>query len=823
MVKYVIQASRYNAPMKLLLLLILFIPFLAHAQTGVVTGTVRDRNTQEPLIGVSVQVLDSQLGSVSDESGRFRIESIPVGSYTIQSSYVGYQSSIKYNVSVTAGNIQILNFEMAPATSQLQQVEVVSNRSQSASVADLVTPLSVQSLSAEEIRSNPGGNFDISKVVQVLPGVATNGTGGGGRNDLIIRGGAPSENVYYLDGIEIPLINHFTTQGSAGGATGILNVSFIEDLKLSSSAFDARYDNALASVFEFRQRSGNPERFSGNVRLSGSEFATTLEGPLSTKTTYLVSARRSYLQFLFKLLDLPIRPNYWDFQYKVDHKIDDKTSLSFIGVGAIDEFSFGVPRNSTPENEYILRSVPLNNQWNYTSGVSLKRLVNDGYLNVALSRNEFNIDLEKSEAAEVEGEKKLTLKSTSRETENKLRLDVNKYKNGIRYSYGVAGQYVQFKNDIFSVIRKELRDEAGNLTQPGVTINYNGGVDFLRYGAFGQVSSSVLDNRLGLSFGLRTDMNSFTEEGKNPLKTLSPRLAVSYLLSDKWTLNASSGIYYKLQTYTVLGFQENGNYVNRSADYTRSIHYVLGTEFLPRPDLRFTLEGFYKGYSNYPVSLRDGISLANQGGDFGSIGNEAVSTTGKGRAYGAEFYLQKKLTGTVFSVFSYTYVVSEFAGLDGQYISSAWDYRHLVSGLLGKKLPRNWEFGAKYRYAGGAPATPFNLEASQRNYASLGVGILDYTRLNSERLRAFNQLDVRIDKKWNFERITLDLFLDVANVLVSKTPGFDRYTFQRNADNTGFATTDNAPLRSDGSNAIPVILKNDDGNPVPTLGFIVEF
>ncbi|WP_187260669.1 TonB-dependent receptor [Pontibacter beigongshangensis] len=809
--------------MKLFLLLLLLIPRFTIAQSGVITGTVRDANTQEPLIRVIIQLRGTSLGTASDESGAYRLDNIPLGSYTVQSSYVGYQPQSKFNINVTSGNAQILNFELSPAANSLQEVEVVVNRRQSAAVADLITPLSVQSLSTEEIRSNPGGNFDISKVVQVLPGVATSGTGGGSRNDLIIRGGAPNENVYYLDGIEIPLINHFTTQGSAGGATGILNVSFIEDLKVSSSAFDARYDNALASVFQFRQRYGNPERLSGNVRLSGSEFATTLEGPLSPKTTFLVSGRRSYLQLLFKLLDLPIRPNYWDFQYKVDHQLNKKTSLSFLGVGAIDEFSFGVPRNSTPENEYILRSVPLNNQWNYTTGFAVKRLVKDGYVNLALSRNAFNIDLEKYEDAQNKNESLRTLKSTSRETENKLRLDVNKYQNGIKYSYGLSAQYVQFTNNVFSQIRKELRDEQNNLVQPGLTINYASDLDFFRYGAFGQVSGSVLDDKLGLSFGLRTDLNSFTQTGDNPLKTLSPRVALSYLLSDKWTLNASSGIYYKLPVYTVLGYQENGNFLNTSADYTKSIHYVLGTEFLPRTDLRFTLEGFYKDYSNYPVSVRDGISLANQGGDFGSIGNENVRTNGDGRAYGMEFYVQKKLTGTVFSVLSYTYVVSEFAGSDGRFVSSSWDYRHLISGLVGKKLPKNWEVGAKYRYAGGAPATPFDLVASQRNYGALGVGILDYSLLNTERLRPFSQLDFRIDKKWNFNRITLDLFLDVANILASKTPGYDRYTFQRNSDNSGFATTDGAALRADGSNAIPVVLNNDDGNLVPTLGFIVEF
>lgn len=797
-------------------------PCWALAQQGVITGTVRDANTQEALVGVTIQLAGTTLGTVSDDQGVYRLDGLEPGTYTVQSSYLGYQAQTKFNIIVGTGNVQILNFDLGPAAGRLQEVEVTASRRQSAAAADLVTPLSVQSLSTEEIRSNPGGNFDISKVVQVLPGVASSGTGGGSRNDLIIRGGAPSENVYYLDGIEIPLINHFTTQGSAGGATGILNVSFIEDLKVSTSAFDARYDNALASVFQFRQRYGNPDRFSGNVRLSGSELAATLEGPLSPKTTYLLSARRSYLQFLFKLLDLPIRPNYWDFQYKVNHQLKPGLSLSLLGVGAIDEFSFGVPRNSTPENEYILRSVPLNNQWNYTTGVALKKLVNDGYINLALSRNAFQIDLEKKEAATGE-QARPTLTSSSRETENKLRLDINKYRNGFKYAYGLSGQQVAFRNQVFQVLRREIRDAQGGLVQPGITLDYRSNLRFFRYGAFGQVSRAVWNDRLGLSFGLRADGNTFTQDGNKPWKTLSPRAALSYRLAGAWTLNASSGIYYKLPAYTVLGYREQEGYRNRQADYTRSLHYVLGTEYLPAPDLRFTLEGFYKRYTHYPVSLRDGISLANQGGDFGSIGNEAVTTTGRGRAYGLEFYMQKKLTGTVFGVLSYTYVVSQFAGLDGRYLPSAWDYRHLASGLLGKKLPRNWELGAKYRFAGGAPATPFDLAASRKNYATLGVGLLDYGRLNADRLRPFSQLDMRVDKKWNFRRFTLDLFLDMANVLASKTPGYDRYTFQRKDDNSGFATTDQGPLQADGSNAIPVILRNDEGNVIPTLGFAVEF
>ncbi|TAG49331.1 MAG: hypothetical protein EAZ29_13070 [Runella slithyformis] len=264
--------------------------YFSFAQTtGTIQGSVRDKNTQELLVGVTV-ILEGttpQIGASTDVDGNFTLTA-PVGSYNIKVDYVGYEPLTKFNVVLTAGNASILTFELESEEKKLEEVEIKANRRSTASVATTVSPLSVQGLTTEEIRSNPGGNFDISRVIQALPGVAGTTGGGGFRNDIIIRGGAPNENVYYLDGIEIPVINHFSTQGSAGGPVGILNVSFIEDVKLNSSAFDARFDNAMASVFQFKQREGNNQRLQGNFRLSGTEAAITLDGPLgkSKKTTF---------------------------------------------------------------------------------------------------------------------------------------------------------------------------------------------------------------------------------------------------------------------------------------------------------------------------------------------------------------------------------------------------------------------------------------------------------------------------------------------------------------------------------------------------------
>ncbi|HEX6334277.1 MAG TPA: TonB-dependent receptor, partial [Flavisolibacter sp.] len=505
---------------KIVQLLLVFVPVFLFIEAGAqgngrLSGRVVDRATQIPLAGVSVLLQDSSKGTTTDSAGIFRLTGLHARSQAVSFSAVGYRPQVFYNIVISAGNETNLEVELERATESLSEVVIRAN-SRTAAAATPESPLSVQRLTSEEIRSNPGGNFDISKVIQALPGVGGGVGGGGFRNDIIIRGGAPNENVFYLDGIEIPVLNHFQTQGSSGGPQGILNVSFIQDVKLSSSAFEARYDNALSSVFQFRQRTGNADRVQGNVRLSATDLSAMVEGPLSAdkRTTFLASARRSYLQLLFSLIDLPIRPNYWDFQTKITHRLNDKTTISFIGLGAIDEFSFAALDDATPEKLYVLNSNPFINQWNYTAGVTLRRLVRDGFVNVALSRNTFDNDIQQYEdnEARLPGEK--TLSYHSRETENRLRVDVNKFRNGWKWAYGASAQLAAYDNETFSVVRRQLEDQNGNIIQPGESLDFTSPLeDFWRLGGFAQVSRRFFDARLGISAGMRTDVNTFTTNG----------------------------------------------------------------------------------------------------------------------------------------------------------------------------------------------------------------------------------------------------------------------------------------------------------------------
>jgi hypothetical protein len=412
----------------------------------------------------------------------------------------------------------------------------------------------------------------------------------------------------------------------------------------------------------------------------------------------------------------------------------------------------------------------------------------------------------------------------SQEIENKFRFDINKFINGWKITGGLSAQYVKYNTDLYNKVSNKILDSAGNVIVPAQIIEIQSATEFFKYGLFGQVAKNFFKEKLLLSLGLRTDMNSFTKEGNNPLKTLSPRLSAAYHLTSKFDITASIGNYYKIPTYTALGFRDQtGNLVNQDMKYIQSTHYVLGTQFLPNKALRITVEGFYKQYANYPVSATTGVSLANQGSEYGSIGSEKVISNGKGETYGVEIFVQQKLIKKIFYVVSYTFVRSKYSGQNGQLIPSTWDNRHLLSATLGYKFRKGYELGLKYRFAGGTPFTPYDLAISQQNYLLTGTGTLNTNLVNTNRLQSFNQLDIRVDKKINFKRTALDLYIDIQNVLGFKSQGAPSYTFKRNADNSNFLTTDGNPIKLDGSNGVPVVLDNYSKTVVPTIGIIFEF
>lgn len=776
------------------ILFLLLLPLIGFGQVSTeITGYVTDK-TELPLIGASVYLENTTIGATTDVNGYYRIANINPATYNLVVSYLGYDSQTRYNVDIKSVGNPLYNFTLLEQTQNLSEV-VVSNKNKVTRPRE--TPLSTQSLSAVEIATYPGGNNDVVRVAQSLPGISP--SPGGFRNDLIIRGGAPNESVYYLDGVEIPNINHFSTQGSSGGPVGILNVSFIDDVSLASSAFGSQYDNPLSGVLQFSQREGNNRKHNTNFRLSASEAALTHEGPLfkgknkESKTSYIISARRSYLQFLFKLIGLPIRPDYWDYQYKITHKIDKYNSLNLIGLGSIDDFAIEASDDIDENEQSTLDQAPFIEQRTNTIGLSWKNRFKNGkgFMQTTISNNLLVNDF--SRFTDNEEQSGLYFKNDSREMETKLRYSLTYYTNDWKLVCGFNAQRSDYEN-------KTIDTNEG--------FQYNTKINFLKYGLFTNVTRSFLDQKLDFSFGFRLDGDSFTE-GNDILSTFSPRLAIAYEFADDWKIKTSVGRYFKLPPYTILGYKENDVFLNKDIKYTRSDHYVLGIERILGPASNLSIEGFYKKYEDYPVSVLDGVSLANKGADFNVLGNEEVKSVGKGRSYGLEFLFQQKLSHRFYGIFAYTFFYSEFTGFNkNNYLPSVWDSRHLISFTGGYKLKNNWELSARYRFAGETPIVPTNIEETTARYPDI---VLDYNRLGEEKLGVFSQLDVRIDKKWNFKKLSLDLFLEIQNILMRNTPKAPEYVLQRD-DMGNFQTPRNLTQ-----------VAEDDGKPIPTIGFVIDF
>ena len=757
---------------------------------GTISGKVFNNENGLILEGATIQVEDSDFFAITNSEGLFEIKDIPTSSYNVKASFVGFKSQTIFNVIVKSAGNQTLLYGLNPSSEELEEVILV----ESPFKTSIETPLSTQTFSAVEIETYPGGNNDITRVIQSLPGISP--SVGGFRNDIIIRGGGPNETVYYIDGIEIPNINHFSTQGSSGGPVGLVNISFIKDVTLKTSSFGAEYDNALSGVLSFVQKEANKEKISGNFRIGSSEAGITLDGPINEDTSFIFSLRRSYLQFIFKAFGFSFLPDYWDYQMKLNHKIDDFNYIDFIGIGSIDELTVNEPDEFDFENQSTIEQIPITNQKSRTFGVTWKRIYknSNGFFNLSLSNNKLENNFERFEDNVSKTNKVYSNLST--EEDVKLRFISNNNFDNYKFSFGGNFQVSKYSNrTLFKFYN----------------IDYNSNIDFFKYGLFLKSSKRFFNDNLSVSFGIRTDQDNFTSENKI-FENISPRIALSLSLSrnKKWNLNFTSGRYYKMPTYTSLGFRDLNNMLtNKNSKYTQSDHIVVGLEFINSESSRFTVELFDKRYSNYPVSLTDMVSLANKGGDFEVLGNEKILTVGKGKSYGIELLYQQKLKNNFYGILSYTFFYSKFSGIDKIYLPSVWDNRNLFSFTGGYKLKKNWEISSKLRYTDKTPYAPINFELSNASYPEI---IFDYSQLGNYFLDKFLKLDLRIDKRWNFKSTSMNFYIDAENLLANEIPVPPEYGLLRDSNQNVIIPRSLIEVESDNRTSI-----------IPSVGFVFYF
>lgn len=803
-----LSSLKKTPPFLLVFLSVISFQIRIQAQnTGGIRGKIVDVKNNNPLPFVNIGIKGTSTGTTSDIDGNFIIPNITSGFYQLVASYVGYETYNSEEFRVSSNKIFYIELSMRQSNIALEEVTVKS----SIFKRNNKNSISIKSIGIAEIENSPGANRDIARVIQNLPGVAA--IPAIFRNDIFIRGGAGNEAKFYLDDIEIPNINHFATQGSSGGTNGILNADLLREVNFYSAAFPASKANALSAVFDFKQMDGNKDKLKFRTSIGASELSLTADGPIGKKTTFIASIRRSYLQLLFKLIGLPFLPTFNDYQMKVKTRINDKNQLSFISLGALDFNRLDTEMKNPDElQQYLIDYLPEQKQWNYAVGIVWKYFQKTGYHSFIASRNML---LNKSYKYLNNNSLNEFLQDyESTEIENKFRWENKRYlNNDIDLNIGIDFQYVSYTNQTFQKIF--IQNTAKN-------IHYESSLSFFKYAGFLEIEKKLFANRLKIGIGYRMLGNNYTKEMNNPLKNNSLQAKIAFSVLPKMTINIHTGHFYQLPPYTVLGYRnKNGELINKKnkIGYIEATHFVAGLEFFPLPESLISIEGFYKIYDHYPFSINDSISLAHRTIDFGNIGDEALSPTSKGRAYGMEFLSQNRFPYDINFVVSYTFSVSKFLDKNNQYISTAWDNRHIFIATLSKKFKHHWDCGIKWRFAGGLPYTPYNLEVSKNKEAwnIRNRAYLDYNQLMNQRLKPFHQLDIRINKSFFIKNYELKLYVDIQNVYNFKSQEQDIYT---NKDKNGKIMID----PDDPTKYQLRTLTNDGlGTVLPTIGFIFDF
>ncbi len=699
-----------------------------------IQGTVLDETTQQPIIGANVILSGTTYGAATDVEGSFYISGLPVGTYLLRVDYIGYTPRTVSDVVVKASRPTVLNIDIQESVLELEAAVVVADyftRSQD-------TPASTQVQSSEEIRRLPGGFEDVVRAISILPGVAQ---ADGGRNDLIVRGGAPSENLYIIDNIEVPNINHFGTQGASGGPQSFINLDFVDETSFSTGGFTAKYGDRLSSVLDISLREGLEDQYVSKTTISASQFGFNLEGGLPSDGNFLFSARRSYLDFIFQAAGFGFVPEYWDFLGKASFKLNQTDELTFLGIAALNNVKWF---NETEEQRNFNSQILGSDQQQIMAGVSYQHLVNSGLFTLALSQVNVDYDFSQRDAdlepifQNVSHDRQTTLKAAG----------VWRMNRNLRLSAGAKLNRVDFYSDM--VLNQTDVPGIGTLSveQEYATVGY-------KSGAYAQLAQRFF--RLNYTAGLRVDHFSILEAAP----VVSPRFSVSYNLTGELTSTLSLGRYNQYPSTIWLVAEES----NRDLEPIRADQVVLGLEYLWRADTRVTFEAYTKQYHNYPASLtRPYLVMVNTGAGFGgseegfaSFGVDPLSSEGTGWARGLELFVQKKMSEIpMYGTLSMSYNQARFTALDGIEKPGSFDQTWIMNLGGGYIFNEKWEFSSKLRYATGRPYTPLN-EYGQRMTSAY----------NSERLEANHSLDVRLDRRWGgpWGLIT---YIDVQNIYDKK-------------------------------------------------------
>lgn len=726
----------------------LFDSISAQSTTGIISGKIIDEVSKEPIPGVNVQIVGSTSGASTNFEGDFQISNMEIGTYQVRISAVGYKTIIKSDVVVNSARPTDLLIKLTTSLIEFNEITIRSDYFE----MDPSEIGGVTNLSYEEIRRAPGGFEDVVRALSILPGVAQ---ASAGRNDLVVRGGAPSENLYLVDGFVIPNINHFGNQGATGGPISFINLDFVRETSFSSGGFSSLYGDKLSSVLTIDLRDGRKDHFGSKGTIAASQFGLNLEGPVGQKGSYIFSVRRSYLDFIFNAAGFNFVPEYYDALTKFTFDLDEKNRISYLFIGAFDRVKFN---NKDSEDLYENSRILGSNQNTYVTGLSYRRLFEKGFFNLILSRNFTDFDSSQRDTL-----LNPIFLNKSREGENKLKGDlIFKLSSSSELNFGISAQLIKFSADIKLPTFTTTFGEKLNITSLSTQKN------FTKFGLYAQYSNTLLE-RIRINVGLRSDY--FSEI--NTSFYLSPRFSIAYMFSETANVNFSAGVYRQNPSYIWLIADES----NKDLKAVQVNQLVIGYERRLQDYIRMKLEGFYKDYKSYPASvLRPYLVLANTGAGFGggdenfaSFGLEQLVSAGSGEVHGIEFSMQKKSSDIpLYGILSITWSKSNFIALDGVKRAGSFDQNWILNLTAGYIFSNKWEASIKFRFATGNPYTPFNSDGTQ--------SVVNY---NSKRFKSIHSLDLRVDRRWDFDDWALITYVDIQNIYNNKNTNTIRWDYRK--------------------------------------------
>ena len=749
-----------------LLFALLVIPMNTLAQnTGTITGKVIDARSKEPLVGANVIVLDTNRGASTDMKGGFIIEKVPVGTYRMRFVYIGYEPVLKTDIVVISANPVHVNAQLTESTIEGETIAVTAGYF----VEEEKVQPSTIGLSREEIRRFPGGFEDVVRTVSTLPGVAINAAGG--RNDLLVRGGGPSENLYLINNIEVPNINHFGSQGNSSGSLSFVNLDFVQDVTFSTGGFGAQYGDKMSSVLSLSMADNIPRGFESKWTVSATQYGFDFEKPFSDRGNLVFSARKSYLDLIFKAAGLPFVPVYTDFNIVMNYDLSPQDELFFLGLSAINN----VDRDqSSLQNRTRNAGLLDNSQYQGITGLNYRRLLNHGYLDITLGSNLFRYRFSQIDETEEE-----YFKSDADEWENSIKVQhywVASKSIGVRS--GVSAKFI--RNNNTTAFADTIYDRSGNrvpVAYLGLERSIKTDKNAQKYAAFTELDW-LIHPRLDVNAGIRADYYQFLDEESY----IAPRASVRLKLTDKLSIRASGGIYYQSPSYVWIT-----NPSNKQLKALQNRMGVLGWDYLCRNDLRMSIEGYYKKYRDLPSGIVPGVTdyvvLNNTGigfggreDDFQSFGYYDLTSTATGKSYGVELLIQKRFSEIpLYGLMSLTYGKSAVTANNGITYPGQYDQRFIFNLTGGYIFNSKWEISGKFRYFTGVPfSTVYRPTENSSNPGYIQNLPDEYL---ADRTPAGHHLDIRVDRYLNFRNWTLVVYLDIQNIYDYKIPQRPTYDF----------------------------------------------